>query len=289
MAENVLLTRQYEAIIKANNQLVEAQRAKIAGDYAKLLKRLKVIVADTYEQYAQEGRMSWLEMQRYQRIRTLKDQLNAATDTGTDPIFRRMQDGLTEVTAESYFQSVNAINAVANSNIGPVLSASEIQAILDKPWSGLTLAERIGLRRTDIGNRIQSRVLQGVIRGDTYEEMAGGIKETITKDYAKTRAMMEDMAHQYQDDALVQSFKDVAEEDIEITKTWVTAGDERVRDSHAAMDGQTVGADEYFVIPPGLPNSGAQADGPGLFGIPEEDINCRCWIVAGVSKRGTEE
>ena len=55
------------------------------------------------------------------------------------------------------------------------------------------------------------------------------------------------------------------------TKTWVTMMDDRVRDSHDYLLGQTVDIDEDFYT-----WDGAHAPAPGMFGVPEEDCNCRC-------------
>lgn len=60
------------------------------------------------------------------------------------------------------------------------------------------------------------------------------------------------------------------------TKTWRTVGDDRVRDQHASMDGQTVPINGKFVAP-----SGSETLHPGGFGVPELDINCRCRIESG--------
>lgn len=54
----------------------------------------------------------------------------------------------------------------------------------------------------------------------------------------------------------------------------------QVRPSHHGLDQiVSVGIDEPFVIPMGHDNSGASAMYPGDFGIPEEDINCRCGVA----------
>lgn len=60
------------------------------------------------------------------------------------------------------------------------------------------------------------------------------------------------------------------------TKTWVTMGDDRVRDAHEYLDFVTVPIDEYFVT-----YDGAKAMRPGAFGIPEYDIGCRCVLSFG--------
>lgn len=54
-------------------------------------------------------------------------------------------------------------------------------------------------------------------------------------------------------------------------KTWVTMLDDRVRETHDYLEGMTVGIDEDFYT-----WGGAHAPAPGMFGIPEEDCNCRC-------------
>ena len=53
-------------------------------------------------------------------------------------------------------------------------------------------------------------------------------------------------------------------------KQWVTAGDERVRDPHAWLDGVIVPIDEKFYV------DGDSAMAPGGFALPELNVNCRC-------------
>ncbi len=57
-------------------------------------------------------------------------------------------------------------------------------------------------------------------------------------------------------------------------KGWLSTKDDRVRDTHAELDGTIVGINDDFHS-----SSGAEAPYPGAFGVPEEDINCRCGLV----------
>jgi uncharacterized protein with gpF-like domain len=57
-------------------------------------------------------------------------------------------------------------------------------------------------------------------------------------------------------------------------KEWMATHDKRVRDSHAAIDGETKPTDELFsngLMYPGDPN-----------GAPAEVYNCRCTMVTNV-------
>ena len=57
---------------------------------------------------------------------------------------------------------------------------------------------------------------------------------------------------------------------LDLDKEWVTALDERVRDSHQAAHGQRVALDDNFEVGNG------SGPAPGQIGEPEEDIQCRC-------------
>jgi len=60
----------------------------------------------------------------------------------------------------------------------------------------------------------------------------------------------------------------------EITKTWDTVGDNRVRPSHVAADGNTVGVDDIFTL-----NTGSQLRFAGDMSLGADIadlINCRC-------------
>lgn len=57
------------------------------------------------------------------------------------------------------------------------------------------------------------------------------------------------------------------------TKTWWTMQDERVRQQHIPLDGVTVGINDDFVT-----YDGYKAQRPGAFGVPELDVNCRCYL-----------
>jgi len=74
-----------------------------------------------------------------------------------------------------------------------------------------------------------------------------------------------------------QAFQQAVENGLDpndVRKTWRATKDNRTRESHAAMDGETVGIDELFVTGAGnLLGYPGDPNGP-----PEEVINCRCWL-----------
>ena len=71
----------------------------------------------------------------------------------------------------------------------------------------------------------------------------------------------------------IEAMKEAKALGVRLEKEWVSARDGSVRDSHVELDGERVSVGEQFQ---GLGGSG---NGPGEFGVPEEDINCRCVAV----------
>lgn len=57
-------------------------------------------------------------------------------------------------------------------------------------------------------------------------------------------------------------------------KTWATMLDEKVRDTHEYLEMVTVGIDDNFYT-----FDGDRAQAPGLFYLPENNVNCRCELV----------
>lgn len=58
-----------------------------------------------------------------------------------------------------------------------------------------------------------------------------------------------------------------------VNKRWVTMMDDRVRDTHSYLEGMTVPFDAEFWT-----YDGDHASAPGMFMLPENNINCRCIV-----------
>jgi hypothetical protein len=107
------------------------------------------------------------------------------------------------------------------------------------------------------------------------EKMVTSYKNRALKFRADAIARTEAMAalHQSQDEAMRQGISQGAISAENVTYIWRATDDDRTRDSHRVMDGQTVAQDEAFIT-----GNGVQLMYPGdPNGPPEEIINCRCW------------
>lgn len=112
-----------------------------------------------------------------------------------------------------------------------------------------------------------------------YAEVAGKsfadrIHEYATSDlglFATSVALlMETDGHRCRTEGTLAAGNTLSGVGLTVTKRWVTMQDKDVRDPHARLEGKAVPLGEMFEI------DGCQALGPGLFGVGELDVNCRC-------------
>jgi len=127
------------------------------------------------------------------------------------------------------------------------LSDAVVESIRDASAAGLSQSETI--------DQIRERITE------VYDFAATGRAERI----ARTEVIGASNA------GSLQAMKDLGA----VGKEWLTSRDDRVRDTHDAMDGQRVAANEVFISPDGetLQYPGDQSAGPGAV------INCRCTLV----------
>lgn len=128
----------------------------------------------------------------------------------------------------------------------------------DTTWSSVT--ERLGA---------------GIDAGESIQQLADGVNEIMLDRFASKHTIARTEVVGCMNGGLHDGHKQAGMTD----KTWLTAGDEVVRDPHIALNGTTVGIDEKFVtfnrigtkaelLYPGDPDGGA-----------EQVINCRCTTV----------
>jgi HK97 family phage portal protein len=171
------------------------------------------------------------------------------------PTFRKMLREAIEGTAAqlpvTFEFTPERIDALVNAQIGDMIknttpaTRSQVGALIR---TGLTEGQSIGqMQRTLIQSQTFSpaRALT-IARTETTRAVSAGS---------------------------IEAMKEAEGLGVKVQKEWVSARDGSVRDSHVELDGERVPVGQQFE---GLGGSGS---GPGEFGIPEEDINCRCTTV----------
>jgi SPP1 gp7 family putative phage head morphogenesis protein len=122
--------------------------------------------------------------------------------------------------------------------------------------------------------QLNSSMLQGILQGESIDDMATRILPVVdnnmTASYRTARTMTTNCENKGRQDRL----DDLSDQGLDIEKTWLATDDERTRESHMLMDGETVPYDEEFsngLMYPADEN-----------GDPSEVYNCRCTMTTNI-------
>lgn len=108
---------------------------------------------------------------------------------------------------------------------------------------------------------------------DQYEATAGSDPNAAQTLIERLSVVAETETHRTINTGSLDGAEEYAEghPNVTVLKTWITAGDERVRDSHDFLEGATVPLNARFYS-----FDGDSAMYPGDFMLAENNVNCRC-------------
>ena len=167
---------------------------------------------------------------------------------------------------------------------GKIKSRKDADAIEDELLDLFLLSYAFGATatNTELGTtempsaEAVSAAVNAVIAGETWKDRVEGYYESGGTLYDITRIAETDATRIYNQGAV-----DAVVANNAITQTnkrWVTMMDDRVRDTHSYLEGMEVPFDAEFYT-----WDGDHAAAPGMFMLPQNNVNCRCVIEV---KRG---
>ena len=259
--------RWYEGF--TNRQLKE-----LKGAYKDSLYDVKKELEKYYKQFSKKGVLTLADMQKYDRLRKMQKDLDAAILELSRNQAREVQALLSEVYSEGF----NRMGWIAEQATGInlrwySLPKDYIKRAIQNPVSGLTLNEVLEKNRQEILWSIRQEVTQGLIRGESYFDTAKRLKEALEGNYTKAQRIVWTESHRCKEEAQLEAMQKMQEKGVEAKRMWVATLDSKTRDTHRALDGQIEDKDGYFHI------RGLKTKAPGMFGIASEDINCRCTTI----------
>ena len=120
--------------------------------------------------------------------------------------------------------------------------------------------------------KVNNAIKQGIIQGKSVDEITKDIAEKLSgHNESRMRLFARTAITGAENAGRQQQMKDAADMGIEVKKQWLATRDERTRDAHRGLDGQTVPYDEPFhsslgdIMYPGDPTA-----------APANVYNCRC-------------
>ena len=275
------LSRKLSQADKALAWKLKGREKEIRKAYSLALKEVRSDIALAYERYGG----SYAEMQKYNRLASLEKNIQEELRKLSSKNAMTLKKGIAQAYSESYYLTGYTFETGVEARLGfGTLNPKTIEAAIYNPFDPLKWNDRLREHTRLLDRRIREEVTRGLIQGKPYQEMARAIRDPFEKGAFRTMRIIQTEAHRCQVQGRLDGFDDARDIGVEFDEIWSSTLDDKTREDHQDMDGEKaemVDGEPMFTLP-----DGTQTRGPGLSGIAEQDIGCRCGVRAEIRGYG---
>lgn len=268
-----------------NKRQLEVQKLSVQ-DEQRIIRQLKQVYKKASEdcQAKIEALAARQDLQNIQTIiyqqqyqQALKKQLDSVFDELQVSSFTSISDYLEKCYENGFFGTLYDLHGQGLPFIFPidqrqVVKALELDAKLSKPFY-----QRLGDDVAFLKRKVKAEVSRGIANGSTWwevaQKIATGMNSPLRIALYNSMRIARTEGHRIQNQAQWDTINTAKSKGADIVKQWDSTLDNRTRASHRRLDGQIRELEEPFEV------DGHKAMYPGGFGIPKEDIHCRCCML----------
>lgn len=238
---------------------------ELASNYAEAINAIRSDMARVYERYAIDGKISNAEMTRYNRLRSLDQQIVTELRPTIEANRKLMEKAAEVQYDEAFFRRAWSIDQAAGVSLRwGTLSAEQVRAAVANDLRHL--AQR-GVARETL-ERVRRAISQGVIRGSTLRQMMMGVRGAMENTAGQAMRIVRTEAHRSRELGGLAARESAVSQGVQLSRIWDASLDTRTRNSHARLDGKPESEWRLGGVKPEYPGD------PRL--APEHSINCRC-------------
>lgn len=249
---------------------------KMSKSYADMLKRFKKEGRDVL---ADPSNLTRTEKYNAQRKAALEKRIMAIARE-TNPEIRAATKELVEKSGKlGYYGTQYTLEKAAKTTIAmQAITPRYLNAVITDKVDGKRFSERLYSDREKMARLVSREMVKAAEDGIGYRQLAARLEAVTQNDMNHSYLIARTEAKRTRSEMHQEAYNEAMNAGVQLEKEWLHSGNgTNPRNHHEEMNGVRVPADENFETP--LGNSGP---GPGLFGVPEEDIQCGCWTVTHV-------
>lgn len=265
--------KEFEKLDADTAKKAEKAAEEITRRNKETYKKIKGYLDQAHERYAKKGTLTMDDMRKFNRLKNLENAIAEAMEENRILTDKEIEKLLSESAKNAlYVCTKSGGGGRKEKSIRAIKKDIDVAKILDETVAGRNWKERTKHLSANAAYDIITEVRKGIDQGDSFHDMAKAIKKKMGEYNGRPITIAKTETHRVIETTKFKAMESVNKQ-VPQLKVWRTVSDERVRDSHKAMEGQTVKLDEEFTLP-----SGAKTMYPGQSGIAAEDINCRCFV-----------
>lgn len=204
-------------------------------------------------------------------------QISKVMDNANTEAMDIVRKGTFNVFAENYNHAAYELEKQVNGVVRFNVYNEETVARLLKKNPQMLPEWKINERKDYAWNRqkVENALTQGIIQGEGIDQITDRLTDAlITTNENRMRLFARTSMTGAQNAGRQKQMEDAVDKGIKVRKRWLATLDDRTRDTHARLDGQTVAVDEDFHI------DGYTIEYPGDPSADAEMVyNCRCTMI----------
>jgi SPP1 gp7 family putative phage head morphogenesis protein len=262
------MNKRQKEVIQSQLKDEEAVIKKLKATYNKALKdinqKIKLLQADELTQ----SKIYQIEYQK-----ALKMQIKAVLDNMNANQYTDIQDYLKNCYQEGFLGTMYDLQGQGIPLVFPIDQNQVVKALVNDTKLSKSLYESLGFNVKTLQRQINAEISRGIANGYSYNDIARNIANKANMGVNKAIRIARTEGHRISQQATFDAQKGAKERGADIVKQWDSTMDKKTRPNHVKLDGQIREVDEPFEV------NGKHAMYPAGFGVPHEDINCRCVML----------
>lgn len=266
-------TSDVQALDKYISKMKVSQANTLIGSHTSILTAYRSYLSKVYEEYSVDGVLRYEDMLKYNRLQSLLQYNSGLVQELYSKNTKELNNYFKELVSSTNLTLIDSLETHTDKKLASKLSISDTSTISDDDGTGITWKDRMTKHRNDTIYDLNNNIATGIRTGLPYIALISKIKTQLGKSAYKSSNLMKVQSDHVYSTATKSTLDKANENNIGMTKTWITANDEDVRATHRPMHGVTIPYDGYFKLP-----DGTSFFLPHLSGLAEHDINCRCTV-----------
>jgi len=215
--------------------------------------------------YGDDGKMSAVKMAKYNRLESMSKQIAEEIKTLNKVTARNTGKYLEDIYTFNYYQTAFTLETTAQKKLAyGLINRQAVAEATMRPMTQIALADNA----QTVQMAIQRVLTQTVAQGLSVKDASRLVRQALNKNSNNATRIVRTETTGIMNKAREESMLHAQSKGLEIKKFWVATLDDRTRDRHAELDGETQDIDKPFTN--GLMYPGDQS------GDAEDTINCRC-------------
>lgn len=253
-----------QAQLKSEEDLIKA----IKRQYEQAIRDINLKI-----QFLSSGEITQSRLYQLEFQKALKSQISEILDKMNKANYTTINDYLEACYYEAFLGTLYDLQGQGIPLIFPIAQNQVVKAIQLDTKLSKSLYKTLGININVLKKHINNEIARGISSGLMYGDIARNIKNRAFIDFNKAIRIARTEGHRISQEATYEVQTKAKEAGASVIREWSSALDNRTRKSHRKLNGQFRDINEAFEV------NGHKVMYPGRFGIPHEDINCRCSVL----------